>query len=352
MSKAYDYVNRGNLSKALERIKIPKLFIRLIKNAFNGRTNRVITDYGLTEEYKMCNGIDQGKIISPILWVIYYNPLFEKIEEIGNLGYELKFDENINVSPTRNEKIKDSVKISNITYMDDTTWVSSNKQKMLYQLEIADSFNKFNGIQINKKKSELIVINGKKAEVEKGIKYGNEDEIVLPCTNNKSVRFLGVYIAEKNNHNYIKNLIKKEISQIYYLVNKKRLTPEQIVYIVNAVLISRIEYKTNVLILSENEVNSLMSKVRRLVRNKIGITNTAPNTFLYKKEIYRLVNFLERQEIKQIELLNYKLADDRLLGLTSKIRLKQLQYDEWLHDNLLEIWNYNDILTFKNNIIG
>ena len=39
MSKAYDYVNRGNLSKALERIKILKSFIKLIENAFNGRTN-------------------------------------------------------------------------------------------------------------------------------------------------------------------------------------------------------------------------------------------------------------------------------------------------------------------------
>src|SRR5579859_4582200 len=95
-----------------------------------------------------------------------------------------------------------------------------------------------------------------------------------------------------------------------------------------------------------------MSTIRKLVRNKIGIANTTPNTFLYKKEIYKLVNFSERQEIKQIELLNYKIADDRLLGLITKIRVKQLQYDKWLHDNPLEIWNYNDILTFKNNIIG
>ena len=87
-----------------------------------------------------------------------------------------------------------------------------------------DSFNKFNGIQINKRKSELIVINRKKEEVKEGVKYGKEDEIVLPCTNNKSVRFLGVYIAEKNNRNYIKNLIKKEINQIYYMVNRKKLT--------------------------------------------------------------------------------------------------------------------------------
>ena len=352
MSKAYDYVNREHLSKALERIKIPNLFIKLIENSFNGRTNRVITDYGLTEEYKMVNGIDQGEIISPILWVIYYNPLFEKIDNIGNLGYKLEF----NGKPIGNEKcfnkINEKIEINNLTYMDDTTWVSSNKEKMLKQLEIANSFNNFNGIVINKKKSELIVINGNKEEVAQGICYGGKEEVVMASSDNKSVRFLGVYIAEKDNRNFIKNLIKKEINQIYYMLNKKKLTPEQIVYIINAVLIPRIEYKTNILILTENEVNNLFSKIRRLVRNKIGIANTSPNAFLYRKNMFKLVNFLERQEIKQIELLNYKIVDNNLLGITTKIRLKQLQFNEWLHDNPLEIWNYNDILTFKNNLLG
>ena len=53
--------------------------------------------------------------------MIYYNPLFEKIEEISNLDYELKFDGKIKVSSTRMEKTKNIVEISNLTYMNNTT---------------------------------------------------------------------------------------------------------------------------------------------------------------------------------------------------------------------------------------
>ena len=43
----------------------------------------------MTEEYHMNNGIDQGEIISPLLWIIYYNPLFCKIENQAGLGYTM-----------------------------------------------------------------------------------------------------------------------------------------------------------------------------------------------------------------------------------------------------------------------
>ena len=39
-------------------IKIPKNFIKIIEHSLENRTNRVITDIGLTKEYKMENGID------------------------------------------------------------------------------------------------------------------------------------------------------------------------------------------------------------------------------------------------------------------------------------------------------
>ena len=48
-------------------IKIPDQFIQIIKNSLKFRTNQVITDIGLTNEYDMNNGIDQGEIMSPLL---------------------------------------------------------------------------------------------------------------------------------------------------------------------------------------------------------------------------------------------------------------------------------------------
>ena len=131
MSKAYDRVNRKLLFKALERIRIPAAFINLLKDALENRSNKILTAVGDTEEYIMTNGIDQGEIISPTLWIIYYNPLFERIKKNQELGYEFKVNRSSKLHPT----INISKKIHHIAYMDDTTWIAKNKETMNQQLK-------------------------------------------------------------------------------------------------------------------------------------------------------------------------------------------------------------------------
>ena len=68
------------LKKAIERIKIPAPCINLILNLFSNRKNRVITHHGVTDPYDVIIGIDQGEVISPLLWCIYYDPLPTEIQ--------------------------------------------------------------------------------------------------------------------------------------------------------------------------------------------------------------------------------------------------------------------------------
>ena len=74
------------LRLALKRIKIPLKGIDFILNLFTDRKNQVFTEYGLTKEYDMLIGIDQGEIISPLLWCIYYDPLLAEIKK-EKIGY-------------------------------------------------------------------------------------------------------------------------------------------------------------------------------------------------------------------------------------------------------------------------
>src|SRR5215471_1079813 len=99
MSKAYDRVNRKLLYRSLERICIPKEFIVLLKNSLEDQINKVLTNLGDTREYLMKNGIDQGEVISPLLWIIYYNPLFKRIKlskESGYTIYTMEIDFTVN----------------------------------------------------------------------------------------------------------------------------------------------------------------------------------------------------------------------------------------------------------------
>ena len=58
MSKVYDSVNLDLLKLALEQIQIPFQLCNIITNLLINRTNRVITNLGLTKPYDVNNGID------------------------------------------------------------------------------------------------------------------------------------------------------------------------------------------------------------------------------------------------------------------------------------------------------
>ena len=132
----------------------------------------------------------------------------------------------------------------------------------------------------------------------------------------------------------------------------KKIIDDQIRYIYNVVLISRCEYKMMITILSKGDINTLTTKIRRLMRNKIGISNTAPNIILTHREFYNLIDLYYRQGESQIVNLLKRLNNKNLIGKITEIRIRQLQEQEFLYDNPMEIWNYSNVNSFKNNIIA
>jgi len=334
----------------MQHLKISEQFINIIKNSLKYRTNKVITDLGLTEEYNMKNGIDQGETMSPILWVIYYDPVFSKIKKQKGIGYRMKHEWKKDINLDNKSKI--GIEIHNIAFMDDTTWLGKGKRELEEQLNIADSFNRFNGIKVNPSKSKLIIINNKETPENTHIKYGLNETLIYPEKRDESTRFLGVWIAANNNKNFIKKQVKKDVETIHSLARGKTITAEQMTYVINAVAIPRIEYKMNLTIFNKKEADEATTKLRKLLRYKIGITNTSPNILLSNKEIFNLINLYNKQKEKQITELELRLNDKYDLGITMEIRNRQLQTREHLDDNSLEIWNYNNINMFKGSILA
>ena len=138
---------------------------------------------------------------------------------------------------------KIEIEIFNIAYMDDTTWISGSKVNIEKQLEITNSFNRFNGIKVNSDKSKLIVINNSEEEENRCVKYEKNLTMIKPEADDSSVRFLGVWVSSKNNRNFVKNQILNDVNNIFNLTKRKIITAEQMVYIINMVAIPRIEYK-------------------------------------------------------------------------------------------------------------
>jgi hypothetical protein len=279
------------LKKAMRRIKIPEKLCNIIVGMFKGCTNQVFTLAGLTAPFDMLTGIDQGEIISPLLWIIFYDPLLSNIRKTG-LGFKISAKEYIDIyEGTYREK---SLIFPGCGYMDDTSFLTSNKSDMERILKIADSFYTLNDIKINKSKSALLLRlkNKKHLAREINIKFGNEEINIQPVQHNKTERFLGVWINMYNKHQHVIQQIRNEVAAIIKsLTTKRGLTDKMMIYLFNYLVIPVTEYRSQLIVLDKKILEKLMASFRKVLKNKLKFTRTAPNAILETNFIYNLTNF-------------------------------------------------------------
>jgi ribonuclease HI/endonuclease/exonuclease/phosphatase family metal-dependent hydrolase len=331
-AKAFDTVNLEMLEKALSRIKIPKKMIKLIIYLFREREVRIITESGLTEPVKAGDGIDQGETISPLLWRIFYDPLLCKIQENHNHGYTMECTWKPNFQISEEKTIQ--LRTATIAFMDDTTWISRSKENLQKILDEARDFYRANDSQINSNKSILIVINGKEKE-SKSVQAGLNKELVTVLDNKETTRFLGIWIGSKEHKKATINKIKQDINKIITALKGKKATDKQALYILNRVLLPRIEYKMRHCHLSADECNLLTAQYRRILKNKAEICNTLPNSAIHHKGLLNLKSIWEIQTESQTANLVTYLNDTGSAGISTIIRLKQGQINNWEPKNII-----------------
>ncbi|GET66237.1 RNA-directed DNA polymerase from mobile element jockey-like [Rhizophagus irregularis DAOM 181602=DAOM 197198] len=153
ISKAFDSVDLKMLRFALDRIKLPASATKFILSLFMKRSNRIFTAHGTTPSYRVRIGIDQGEVISPLLWVIYINPLLTVLKKEMMDPYTLHAPSLINPLAQTNS---DGLRINNLVFMDDSTLISSSKSGMESMLSITKEFYQINNTSANHNKYVLI----------------------------------------------------------------------------------------------------------------------------------------------------------------------------------------------------
>ncbi|KAF9142461.1 hypothetical protein BGX20_007273, partial [Mortierella sp. AD010] len=240
----------------LRHLKVHPRFISLCLRIAVNKENQIITAYGLTDAYSPQCGLDQGGVECPLLWRIVYDVLLSEIMNAG-LGYPMMrreaLAEHHKIPFFMPETPDIEVMIACLAFVDDSTWIGRDQECLQGIVDIAMSFFALNAIEINPKKSELLVINS--ATDDSTIQLGNDTiEALDPAT---SARMLGVWFSADGKGVHTKQIVKQEVSSICKVLARKAITDKQAIYIVNNVLIPRILYRLTTTILTPHEINKI-----------------------------------------------------------------------------------------------
>jgi hypothetical protein len=256
LSKAYNRVNVSLLRLALERLHIPYNIVNLLTDLFTDRFNNIIINNRTSNLYTVEQGIDQGEIISPLLWIIYYDPMFTKINQNKSLHVNINVEQIRNIY-NKNLDITHTFEIVVLGYLDDTTWFASSKEQLENQLQIANSFYNFTDIKINHEKYKILT--NEKPFINKEITLRiseNKFIVIKTASKRQGKRILGVYINACNNKTPTIHKMKQIIYEFRNAIKYKKITHDHIIYLINRVLIPRLEYIGQTHFLDERTANN------------------------------------------------------------------------------------------------
>ncbi|GET66519.1 RNA-directed DNA polymerase from mobile element jockey-like [Rhizophagus irregularis DAOM 181602=DAOM 197198] len=287
ISKAFDSVDLKMLHFALERIKLSASVIKFILSLFIKRSNRVFTAHGTTPSYRVRIGIDQGEVISPLLWVIYIDPLLTVLKNEMMDPYILHAP---SLSNPLAETSPDGLRINNLVFMDDSTLISSSKSEMESMLSITEEFYQINNTSANHNKYVLITnllpptSAPSPSPVVFDLQLSGLNKVpsisIVPISMNSSFRFLGVWFNVAGSRDFVRKQVARECNSFAATVRPAKLSAKQVVYLHNTVLIPKLEYRMQVTHLSESECASATSSIRSLdyIACTIALLTTTPFT--------------------------------------------------------------------------
>ena len=138
-NRAYDSINRSLLWAKLGNLGIGGNIVRVIKSICNDVHYCVRLNWIDTNWFKVTNGLQQGCMLSPLLFNMFINNLVETIKGLGIAGVDIGQE-----------------KVSILMYADDLVILAENENDLQLLLNALSNWRRMNYISVNETKSNVV----------------------------------------------------------------------------------------------------------------------------------------------------------------------------------------------------
>ena len=296
LSKAYDRVNIKLLRLALLRLNIPLKFVDTVLELFTDRTNSILITNFISSPYELKNGIDQGEVISPLLWICYYDPMFYVINNLPN-PFSISLTKIVDIN---NKDLDKSIRFNCnvIGYLDDTTWFADSVESLESRLNIASNFYSMANIMVNFDKLKILSAKHKhtsSSDITDGTINLTISNITRPYRIHfppHAERILGIYVS---GNSLLRPAIKKARSVSYYIASTlrfKRLSHQHILYIINRVVIPRLLYILQSCFPLKYHLKRIFSPFKRLLKSTLSLPSSTPDSIIFSNFVFPFESLL------------------------------------------------------------
>ena len=171
-AKAFDKVKHSMMIECLSEIGINDKDLQIITKLYWEQTATVRTEYGVTKEFQVKQGVRQGCVLSPSLFNLYTEKIFREIEEMNG----------VNIG---------GVNINNLRYADDTVLLAENNTDLQDLVTAINNKGKRYGMEINITKTKGMIVS--KKEMVPEIKISIEGKNIQQM---KEMIYLGFMVTE------------------------------------------------------------------------------------------------------------------------------------------------------------
>ncbi|GBC20790.1 ribonuclease H-like domain-containing protein [Rhizophagus irregularis DAOM 181602=DAOM 197198] len=255
--------------------------------------------------------------------------MFAAINDSLYDGYKLHATLPMNIY-RKDDYHEEKLELKLIGYLDDTTWFANKIDDLVANLAIADDFYSLANIKINKEKTKLLT-NDKTllAKDDKHIPFyfGNDLINIEIVPKNSNERILGIYVNINNSPTFTYKKIKKMLHYICYNLRKKKITHDHVIYIINKVLLPRIEYLTQHILVPPHIINEFNRIIRSIYKHSLSLPKSFFNSVIHNPIYPNILNIWDSQLRAQASLLNAQINNPitspliQFLILTSQNRL-------------------------------
>ena len=235
-------MDQASLWVILESYNIPD--VDLLKSLYEHTTVRLPqTDMG-SVKITFNTGVDQGSVLSPLLFSLFINALSLYLSEIGrnnNIHHDLP-----NIDP-----------FNHILVADDMSCFAQNNTGMQLLMDDIQEFEEWSGMPVNTFKTKQMTVDdvrGNRATTEK-VTYNKEILLIVP--ESEPVRYLGFWATPNGNMQAAKDLVYERTLTTKETIRDHPLDPKQVIEIFSAKAIGSFRYLAVVTTWSRRDLNRL-----------------------------------------------------------------------------------------------